>query len=509
MATLAEKRDLYTLMEMQKERRANDPLLTWEPHPKQRQFIQAVLHSDVYENWALWANRAGKTDVGAYCGAYLARFGTPNPRPSVGPSVTVWDRATSGWVVSLDFPASRDVVQPKYFDNGYVPGSSTHPPFIPAHEIEKDGWSVTNQTLRLRNGSIIGFKSADSGRKKFQGVEKDWVHIDEEPAKEIRTEISIRVGAGKRLRIFGTCTLLPPEGQVGGVTWIYTDIVKPVQAGEIKTIGIYTASIYDNPHIPREEIARLESIYPDGSEERRIRLKGELLPGIGGSRAYGSFNQRLHVRDLGQIDPRRPLCWALDFNVSPMVSVVGQRHDRQFFVYAELIAENGGVPAMVQLFKNLYPTHNAELWIYGDATGTHRNAQTGQSNYALIAASLLDYPVPFRLKVPHSNPLVVDRLNAVNRAFVDEQGFVGVVINESCTELIADFEDVLRDPKGGIKKTYNAKDSYFRRTHTSDAFGYWVWAVQPVSVAPLAAHLNRPSGSSGPSIIKMPGFKRA
>lgn len=506
MPTRTDKEELVTLMEMLDERRRTDPLQTWEPHQKQRQFIQAVLGTQYYENWALWANRAGKSDVGAFCGASLARFGNPDPKPAVGPSTVVWDRATSGWVVSLDFPSSRDIVQPKYFDNGYVPGGATHQPFIPPHEIIKDGWSVSNQILRLRNGSVIGFKSADSGRKKFQGVEKDWIHFDEEPPKEIYTECTIRVGGGRRLRVFGTCTLLPPEGMVGGVTWVFTDIVQPARARKLIDIAIHTASIYDNPHIDPEELRRLEAKYPEGSVERRIRLNGELLPGLSGARAYGAFSQELHVAELGVIELRRPLCWMLDFNVSPMVSLIGQRHDGVFKVHQELIQEEGSVIEMAQWFQELYPTHKAEVWVYGDATGKARDAQTGKSDYALIMNVLRHYPVPVRLRVPESNPNVPDRVNAVNRALKDEDGRIGVQIDPSCVELIADLEGVLRDPRGGIKKTYNVKDSYFRRTHTSDAFGYWVSAVQPVTSEPLRP--RRETQALGTqAVIKSPGFR--
>ena len=85
-----------------------------------------------------------------------------------------------------------------------------------------------------------------------------------------------------------------------------------------------------------------------------------------------------------------------------------------------------------------------------------------------------------RLKVAEVNPLVTDRINAVNRAFRDEEGVARVEIDPSCTELIEDFEQVLRDNKGGLKKTHNRKDPYFRRTHTSDAFGYWIAYEEPV-----------------------------
>jgi phage terminase large subunit-like protein len=481
--TRSQLEEQYLLRQALVERRASDPLYTWQPHQKQQEFIDSVLGHDCFENWALWANRAGKSDAGAFCGSKMARFGIDPRHPSIGPSIVAWDRATSGWVVSLDTPASRDVIQPKYFDNGFVPGSSTHAPFIPDREIQE--WRAGDQILKLKNGSIIGFKSCESGRKKFQGVERDWVHFDEEPPQEIYSECTIRIGAGKRLRIFGTCTLLPPEGILGGVTWVYTCIAKPVLDGKLSTARIFQASIYDNPHLPKEDIALLEAKYPEGSVERRIRLLGELLPGLSGARAYGAFIYNLHVHPLPPLEPRRPLCWTMDFNVEPMVSLVGQRAGRVFRIYRELILDEGNITDMAKWFRQEYPSHRAELWIYGDQTGTNRSGQTAQSYYDLIRAELRSYPVPYKVKLPPKNPSQPDRINAVNRALKDENGEIGVEIDPSCEELIADLEGVLRDRKGGIEKTYNSKDPYFRRTHTSDAFGYWVTYEQPVTSEPL------------------------
>lgn len=505
MADRAALERQYLLLKTLADRQRTDPLLTWEPHTKQRNFIEGVLGDRWFENWLFAANRAGKSDAGAYCGAKLARFGIPNPKPAIGASTVVWDRATSGWVVSLDFPSSRDIIQPKYFDNGFVPAGVTHAPFIPDREVEE--WRVSDQVLKLKNGSIIGFKSGDSGRKKFQGTEKDWIHFDEEPAKEVYTECTIRVGGGRRLRVFGTCTLLPPEGQIGGVTWAYTDIVKPWQDGKLTEVQVWQASIYDNPHIDPAEVARLEAKYPEGSIERRIRLDGELLPGLSGSRAYAAFSYGVHVCSLPPLELRRPLCWTLDFNVAPMVSLIGQRSRNVFRVYRELVVEDdASIDSMVDLFRSEFPSHRAEVWIYGDATGQHRSSQTARSHYSLIMAGLRGYPVPVRLKVTDINPRVPDRINAVNRALRDEFGAIGVEIDPTCEELIADMEGVLRDPRGGIKKTYNPKDSYFRRTHTSDALGYWIHREQPVTSEPLNPFRREAQGGRNVPRMRLPSY---
>ncbi len=464
-------------------RREGDSLFTWEPFEKQEIFIDSVICWRKIENWFIAANRSGKSDAGAYIGSTLARFGNDNARYSTakGSKISIKDRATSGWVVSLDFPSSRDIIQPKYFDNGFVAPGSSHEPFIPAREIAD--WRISDQILKLKNGSIIGFKSCDSKRIKFQGTEKDWLHFDEEPPRPIYEECRIRIGT-RPLRLFGTCTLLPPEGMVGGVSWLFEDIIQPVLDGvKSDIVGLFGASIYDNPHLPESEIKVLESVYTPGSTQYRIRLGGEWLPGLNGARAYTNFDSRIHVRPQPEIKPRQPLCWIWDFNVEPMVTTVGQRDPELYRIHKELYLDEGSIPDMCDLFKNEYPHHGSEVWVYGDATSERRNSQTGRTDYWTIANEMKSYGVPVRFKIPTSNPHVADRVNAVNRILRDEYGQVRFEMDPSCKELKADFEGVLRDPKGtGIKKTTKRNDPYFKRTHSSDGVGYWLWREDPVKI---------------------------
>lgn len=483
-----QEQELVLLDELQR-RGESDPLRLFQPHEKQKEFIESVLTSALSENWFFAANRAGKSDAGAVCGATLARYGDQGSDVKYvggkGSSIQVRDRATSGWVSALDFPTSRDTIQPKYFDNGFVPPGSSHEPFIPEREISE--WRVADQILKLKNGSIIGFKSADSGRLKYQGADKDWVHMDEEHPEDIFNEISIRVGA-RRLRRFTTATILPPVGMLGGISWTFPKIIQPWLDGLKPNIGVFNASIYDNPHIPAEEIRNLEALFPEGSIDRKIRLNGELIPGISGSRAYSAFSSQINVAPQPDINFRRPLCWIWDFNVDPLVSLVGQmenlRGDKKLFrVHRELIISgSGNIAEMCEYFKQIYPRHGSEIWIYGDATSKGRSRQTGKSDYTLIANEMRTYGVPVRFKVPEANPPVPDRINAVNRVCRDENAEVCLVLDPSCTELKLDMEGVLRDGRGGIKKTYNDKDPYFKRTHTSDALGYWISKEAPVKL---------------------------
>ncbi len=489
--------ELLLLAEELKSRRGSDPLKNFPLHDKQQAFVDSTLGQKFKENWFIAANRAGKSEAGAYIGATLARFGRQDGRyvGAAGSSVSVNDRATAGWVSALDFPTSRDVIQPKYFDNGYG-RAGKYPPFIPNHEIES--WNAESQVLKLKNGSIIGFKSAESGRRKYQGADRDWLHMDEEHPYEIYEECVIRVGQ-KPLIFFCTATLLPPEGQQQTVSWVFPKIITPWKEGALLHIGLWGASIYDNPGIPRDEIKRLEAIYPEGTPARRIRLEGEWLPGMGGALAYASFARQIHVKPQPSIIQRMPLVWMWDFNVEPMVSLVGQFDGFIYRFHREFFMEQGNIPDMCDAFYEAFPEHGSEVWLYGDATGKGRTGQTGKSDYWTILNQMKQYTSPIRMRVPEENPRIADRINAVNRLLKDEDGQNRISIDPTCRNLITDMEGVLRDNKGGVMKITNKKDPYFWRTHISDAAGYWLSFEEPVR--PQSARGNShyvPRSLSGP-----------
>jgi phage terminase large subunit-like protein len=455
--------NLIMMADQIKQEVEGDPLLAVKLHEKQKVFVDQVFHGKETENWLFTSNRWGKSLVGAYCGSTMARFGNPdNGEP------------TGGWVVSVDSNASRDIIEPMYFDNGHVVAGGMKP-FIPDSEILE--WRIKDKVLKLKNGSIIGFKSCESRGRKFPGVARDWIHFDEPPDKFVYDESGIRVGAGKKLRIFGTCTLLPPEGTVGGISWLYNEIVK--RENDLPHVKVFTGSIYDNPYLGKEEVAILERRYPVDTNIGKIRILGQLLPGIGGSRVYSPFDRSLHVNRGMTFYTKMPLAWIWDFNVEPMVTYVGQKHGDAFKVFQEFIIDEGNIFSMVDLFRRSYPTHGAEIYIYGDATGSFRDVQTNSSNFNLIVRAMSNYPVPVKLKLPVKNPNVQDRINAVNTALKDEIGAINLHVAPECPELIQDFEEVLSDHSGGIKKTKNPRDPYYKRTHMTDAVGYWVTYEAP------------------------------
>jgi hypothetical protein len=495
----------------------HDPLRKWMaapgPSPKQQMFFNCTKP----EAALLGANRSGKSDPLAILAACISRFGNPNPNfaYSSGGRLAIADRATSTWVIGLTEKLVKEGIQPKIVTTAYT-AAETHPAFIPPVEIE--GWNINDQTWRLKNGSIITFKSADAGRDVFQSAARDAVLFDEICEWEVYKEATFRVsGAQRRLLIRLAATLLPPLGQAGGVSWYFPQKIKPWWAAGNKEntpddqnpdphLDIFTMGMAENPSISREEITRLRSMFPPDSPEARIRIDGELLQTVGGSIAYGAYNPLIH-RDAkitpDSRDYRYPIVICVDFNVTPCVWEIAQYIDKCWYVFDEIRMDNCNIPDMVQEFRNRYPHHGAEIKIMGDWAGKARSPQSGKSNYFIMLEAFKGYPAPVNLYIPDKgNPPVRDRLNAVNRQLMGIDGRVGVVIGPACVELDADFCEVLRATDGGILKTKNSDSPYFFRTHASDALGYAIAYVCPVPLfvaheRPPMIHIPRAAGLRG------------
>jgi len=338
------------------ERRQQDGLYQWNPHAKQIPFCE----STASEAWMLSANRSGKSDALAAIVASHARFGHLNPRVSyaAGGRIELCDRAMAIWCVSLSYALGKESFQPKLFDFAGRP-PSPNKPFIPEWEIKRRQgrvcWHETRQVLELKNGSVIFFKSCDQDPGVFQAAERDLITFDEAPPKNIYDECVIRLPSGtRRLIIRGAATLLPPEGMIGGVSWLYSEKCQPWLEGKMPDLELFQAAMTDNPHIPPSEIRKAEDRFPPGTPMHRIRILGEWLPGVAGTRAYAAFDRRIHVdhtigRHTRQF--RYPLLWTIDWNVEPMGTTIWQRIDGEYIGLEELTLELGAIADLADEFK--------------------------------------------------------------------------------------------------------------------------------------------------------------
>ena len=247
--------------------------------------------------WVFGGNRSGKTECGAAECVYLARGIHPYRK----------NRAdVFGWVVSLSQQVQRDVAQRavlRYLDPAWIEDVT----MLAGRKGSPAG--VIDQ-IRVKNVfggvSVIGFKTCDQGREKFQGASLDFVWFDEEPPKDVYDECRMRL-LDRAGELFGTMTPLK------GRTFLYDEIY--MNARGDPEVWYEFMEWEDNPFLPKKEIALLESTLDERTLESRRR--GRFCTGEG--LVYPEFDERVHVippfalppawQDTISIDPglRNPL----------------------------------------------------------------------------------------------------------------------------------------------------------------------------------------------------------
>jgi hypothetical protein len=89
-------------------------------------------------------------------------------------------------------------------------------------------------------------------------------------------------------------------------------------------------------------------------------------------RVYESFDRERNVAD-GSFDPKFPLYWSLDFNVTPLCSVLAQKRDGKICVIDEICLDNATVDDAVNALHNRIQGAAAGLTVTGDASGRQRS----------------------------------------------------------------------------------------------------------------------------------------
>ncbi len=279
-------------IEAEQERRAKSPLSAYNAgevrHEKQLAFHRCAKRN----RWVFGGNRSGKTECGAVEAIWLALGVHPYRQNR---------KDVFGWVVSLSQQVQRDVAQRKilhYLDPSRIVDISM---LSGRRDSPKSG--VIDQ-IAVRNAfggvSVIGFKSCDQGREKFQGSSLDFVWFDEEPPKDIYEECQMRV-IDRRGDIFGTMTPLK------GITFLYDEIY--LNRSQNPEIWYEFMEWRDNPYLSKEEIELMERTLDAQTRDSRQYGKFSAAEGL----VYPEFDEQIHVvepfpipfewQDLISIDP--------------------------------------------------------------------------------------------------------------------------------------------------------------------------------------------------------------
>jgi hypothetical protein len=201
-----------------------------------------------------------------------------------------------------------------------------------------------------------------------------------------------------------------------------------------------------------------------------------------GALAFPMFNAELHWRtDVPEADKAHPLRLSFDYNVDPMVCVVGQQLAGPFGQEARVtdaVVLYGGstVDQTCDEILGRYPEWKAGFVVYGDATGKARSVKSLKSNFDIIR-DRLSPAGPVTLKVPTENPPVTRRLNSVNRMLRSAHGQTRLWIRKTLPSKLATTRDLVRSLQRTQKKS--GTDDILKKpgetiTHAGEALGYWI-----------------------------------
>lgn len=239
---------------------------------------------------------------------------------------------------------------------------------------------------------------------------------------------------------------------------------------------LYRAKTSENPVSRAFGEAQRAQLTPDLA---RQYLDGDALP-MRGQSLYPPFDADVHVRDDLVLADSRPLHLSLDFNIAPgMHAEIGQYDTAAdvFITVDEIHGPRMDVIALMGEFGRRITELGGfkwpELQVFADQTGGSRWAGTGESCHEILRQCLEAQDIPYRMRIPRHNPMVTDRLNAVNMALSDVKGEAHWYCAPRCVRLIEDLRSLCRDAQGKVDK----READL--SHASDAEGYRVHYLRP------------------------------
>ena len=364
--------------------------------------------------------------------------------------LTYLNAGRTGLIGAPTYPMLRDATQTALIE------------ILDANRIPYE-WNRAENFLVLRETrSRILFRAVEEFER-LRGSNLAWFGLDEltYTSEEAWLRLEGRLRDPKATRLCGFAVWTPK-----GYDWVHERFV----AARVEGYETVVAKPFENrfllDRIP-DYYERLKSSYDGRFYEQEVL--GEYVD-LHAGRVYHAFDRMQNVAET-VVDLKKPLLWALDFNVDPMCSVVAQVEQGRVAVLDEIVLSRASTYDACEEFTRRYPEHTGGLVVYADATGA-RLQTTGTSDLAILRKVLGDGPYgELRFRIPKSNPAVRERVMLMNGKLESANGERSLRVHPQCKGLIKDFEQVTYKENSLIVD----KDRDPKRTHLSDALGYLVW----------------------------------
>jgi hypothetical protein len=413
--------------------------VVFEPHPKQREFIEAVF-SGRYK-YLLFGGAAGG-------GKSFVSLATLILLNRIYPG-------SKSFVIRESLPTLKRTTIPSFFK------------LCPRSFIRS--YNQTDQVVKFRNGSSLTFfpenYDADKNLTRFDGIEANFFLIEEGQECQRKTFEKCKLRAGRNVIpglerqpdpiILITCN--PSQN------WTKEVFRDPFVKGTLSEDYFYLPSLMrDNPSLPES--------YLDGLENLDEITKAIFVEGnwdvIDVERPFAyAFKRDKNVRSGLEVDPREPIILSFDFNVDPITAIAGQSYRGKIRILREFRLRNSDIFALCESIRSAFGRR--DFIVTGDASGSARSAMTrGSLNYYSIIKEELDLPKS-AFRVPSSNPSIKNSRALLNSILERHADFL---IDSSLQFLISDLLSVQADETGDIDKS---KDK--SKSHLLDCLRYYLF----------------------------------
>ena len=340
--------------------------------------------------------------------------------------------------------------------------------FIPAMDAALEQWEIDydfrvspqpEYLLKLPNGNVKLLCQSAENYQRVRGQNISfvlWDEADTSPADTAQKAgemflARMRTGEVNQLAIAST-----PEG----FRYCYRTFVE--QDGPDKRL--IRVKTRDNPHLPEGFIESLQRNYP--AQLINAYLEGHFV-NMASCSCYPEFDRSLNYCDT-QPDPLDTIWVGVDINVGNSVCQHLVRRGDEFHFFNESVHRD--TQQIAQHLKEMYPQHFAQgqLVLIPDAASKQRSTAAAQESDLGILKK-----AGHIVKPQQSNPLIQDRLNAVNMLIEQRK----VKVGNGCKNLIRTFEQHAYDEKGKPEKGGVGMDDL---SHAGDAAGYALYRLAAI-----------------------------
>lgn len=246
-----------------------------------------------------------------------------------------------------------------------------------------------------------------------------------------------------------------------GFKFVYQQFVKQLRDKPAlrQMYGLIHASTYDNEaNLPEDYIDSLRESYPPQLIDAYLR---GLFVNLASGSVYPNFDRRLNHSGAVEAESE-PLHVGLDFNVLNMTATINVIREDLPTTVAEL-TQVRDTPTMARMLKERFKDKGHEVIIYPDASGQNTSSKNAsESDLSILKQN------GFVIRVNTRNPVVRDRVNAVNAMILNDKLERRWKVNtDRCPVLTEALEQQAYDKNGEPDKTTG-------HDHPNDAQGYFL-----------------------------------